>query len=101
MYEAYCVTCHGDGGRGDGPLATDLKVAPSDLTILAQNNGGVFPYSDVMAQIYGYPGRYAVMPEFGPLLSGPSVMWTDEEGMQVRTPKALLALARYLETIQQ
>lgn len=101
MYGNYCVACHGDSGNGDGPLAADLPVGPTDLTLLAQNNGGVYPYSDVMAQIYGYPGRYAVMPEFGPLLSGPSVLWKDEEGVEVRTPKALLALARYLETIQQ
>lgn len=101
LYDSYCVACHGPGGRGDGPLAADLPVAPVDLTLLSQANDGVFPYSEVMAQIYGYPGRYAVMPEFGPLLSGPSVIWKDEEGVEVRTPKALLSLAQYLETIQQ
>lgn len=100
-YMSYCVTCHGRSAEGDGPLASDLPVPPADLTRLAAKNGGVFPYSDVMAQIYGYPGQFHVMPEFGPVLEGPKVMWRDETGAVVETPKALLDLARYLETLQR
>lgn len=100
-YSSYCVACHGKTAQGDGPLAADLPVAPANLTLLAAQNNGVFPYSDVMAQIYGYPGQFHVMPEFGPLLQGPTVMWRDETGAVVETPRALLALARYLETLQR
>jgi len=33
MYvKAECRECHGDGARGDGPSAKDLKIKPSDLT---------------------------------------------------------------------
>ncbi|MBS1819126.1 MAG: c-type cytochrome [Acidobacteria bacterium] len=43
MYVAYCGSCHGAQGRGDGPAATALKVPPADLTVLMKNNGGTFP----------------------------------------------------------
>jgi len=100
-YMSYCVTCHGTSGQGNGPLAEDLPVAPADLTRLAARNEGAFPYSDVMARIYGYPDQFHVMPEFGPILAGPTVMWRDETGAVVETPRALLDLARYLETLQR
>lgn len=102
VYQGYCVSCHGGAGRGDGPLAADLPVRPANLTMLAALNDGVFPTSDVMAKIYGYPGRYQadVMPEFGPVLDGPTVSWTDEAGVKLDTPQALLDLATYLQSLQ-
>lgn len=42
-YRTSCLSCHGEGGRGDGPLAKFLNVKPSDLTMLAKNNGGQYP----------------------------------------------------------
>lgn len=100
LFMANCAVCHGETGRGDGPLAADLDLAPADLTQLSAKNGGAFPWEEVMAQIHGYPGRYDVMPDFGQDLPGPTVIWTDENGVPIETPKALLDLAKYLETIQ-
>ena len=102
IYMGYCVSCHGPQGRGDGPLAGDLALAPANLTQLAAANGGVFPTTRVMAKIHGYPGRYQsdIMPEFGPVLEGPMVMWKDEEGTAVETPQALIDLTAYLVSIQ-
>jgi mono/diheme cytochrome c family protein len=42
-YRTSCLSCHGVGGRGDGPLAKFLTVEPTDLTALARNNGGQYP----------------------------------------------------------
>jgi mono/diheme cytochrome c family protein len=42
-YQSSCASCHGPAGKGDGPMAKFLVSKPSDLTILARNNGGVFP----------------------------------------------------------
>ena len=42
-FEFYCASCHGTRGKGDGPIASALKVAPSDLTSLARRNRGAFP----------------------------------------------------------
>lgn len=103
IFHSYCTACHGASGMGDGPLAGDLAIAPADLTRLAAGNGGVFPMSRVMEKIYGYPGRYQshIMPEFGPVLEGPRVMWTDENGKVIETPRALVDIAEYLKSIQR
>jgi len=43
MFKEYCAVCHGPSGKGDGPVATALKVPPPDLTTLAQRHDGKFP----------------------------------------------------------
>jgi mono/diheme cytochrome c family protein len=43
LYRNYCATCHGPGGKGNGPAAAALKTPPPDLTVLAKNNKGKFP----------------------------------------------------------
>ena len=102
MYAVYCTSCHGKDARGTGPLADDLSVRPADLTRLAARNGGVFPYAPTMARIHGYPGQFHEMPQFGPLLEGPQVAWQDPvTGEVIDTPRALLALARYLASVQR
>jgi mono/diheme cytochrome c family protein len=53
LYAAYCATCHGPGGRGDGPVAAALRVAPTDLTMLARANGGAFPRAEIVARLDG------------------------------------------------
>lgn len=42
-YRISCLSCHGVGGRGDGPLAQFLTTKPTDLTALAKNNLGQYP----------------------------------------------------------
>ena len=42
-YRISCMSCHGVGGRGNGPLAKFLTVKPTDLTSLSRNNGGQYP----------------------------------------------------------
>lgn len=32
MYEQYCGSCHGSGGKGDGPAAASLNPKPRDLS---------------------------------------------------------------------
>ena len=31
LYEANCAMCHGDGARGDGPMAASLPVKPPSI----------------------------------------------------------------------
>ncbi len=103
LYGQYCTVCHGAGGRGDGPLAAELPVAPADLTRLAAADGGAWPAGRVMARIYGHPGQgsAAPMPGFGPLLEGDARPWTAPDGREVAAPSALIALNAYLETLQE
>ena len=53
MYKSYCASCHGPEGKGNGPAAEALKVPPTDLTALAQKNGGKYPAMKVAAVIRG------------------------------------------------
>ena len=53
IYQRYCGSCHGTGGKGDGPMARDLNVVPTDLTRLAKVNKGIFPFSTVVQVIDG------------------------------------------------
>ncbi len=39
MYRAYCASCHGVDGRGNGPSAYTLKSTPTDLTKLRAADG--------------------------------------------------------------
>lgn len=52
-YTDHCAVCHGETGRGDGPLAGELRRPPRDLTQLAADNGGSFPETLVFRVIDG------------------------------------------------
>jgi len=56
-YVNSCAVCHGTSGKGDGPLAGQIKTKVSDLTIIAKNNVGVFPFARIYDLI---DGRQAV-----------------------------------------
>jgi mono/diheme cytochrome c family protein len=49
-YESSCAACHGQTGKGDGPVSAELRTKPSDLRLVAKKNGGVFP-ADVLYRI--------------------------------------------------
>jgi mono/diheme cytochrome c family protein len=53
LFRSYCASCHGAGGKGDGPLAANLRVAPSDLTRLAKRNHGKFDADKVRQAVDG------------------------------------------------
>jgi mono/diheme cytochrome c family protein len=42
-YQRFCAVCHGPSARGNGPLASDLRVPVPDLTTIAARSGGKFP----------------------------------------------------------
>lgn len=71
MYRAYCASCHGPSGQGNGPVATDLNVGMPDLTRMAQRNQGVFPELSVVQIIRGEGATRAHgnvdMPVWGPV----------------------------------
>lgn len=52
-YDAACAACHGLQGRGDGPLADQMKTKVPDITGLAKANDGVFPFDRVHRIIDG------------------------------------------------
>lgn len=52
LYGRFCGSCHGAGGRGDGPVAATMKVEVPDLTRLSRRPGG-FPEEQVRRIIDG------------------------------------------------
>ena len=52
-FNQYCAVCHGTSAKGDGPFANLMTTRPADLTMLAKNNGGEFPFGRVYDTIDG------------------------------------------------
>ena len=72
MYKQYCAACHGTGAKGDGPMASLLKVPPANLTTLAKRHNGEFPYEYVSNVLRFGPGPTMLhgtsdMPTWGPI----------------------------------
>lgn len=99
MFMSYCASCHGADGRGMGPAAPALKVPPTDLTMLAQNNHGKFPGAHVAAVLqFGstLPSHgSSTMPVWGPIFGGMSHTSSAQERQQ-----RISNITRYIETIQ-
>jgi mono/diheme cytochrome c family protein len=53
LFQFYCASCHGAGGKGDGPVASSLRVPPPDLTTIARRNGGHFPSEELQRFVAG------------------------------------------------
>lgn len=53
LYLRYCASCHGNAGKGDGPLSRELKVKVPDLTLLKSKYKGIYPMDQVMSSIDG------------------------------------------------
>ena len=52
LYRAYCASCHGASGRGDGPVASSMKVEVPDLTRIMARQGR-FPTEQIRRIIDG------------------------------------------------
>ena len=52
-FNANCAACHGMDAKGRGPVAGFLTKNPPDLTLLAKQNGGVFPMDRLYRTIDG------------------------------------------------
>ncbi len=103
-FASFCASCHGATGVGDGEIASALGKRPADLTGLSARNGGTFPSTRVMAQIWGYTGGKdgeRVMPEFAALLDGELVPHDGGDGIMTPTPIRLVQLAEYVKGLQK
>lgn len=72
LYLAYCASCHGTSGKGDGPVAAVLKGPLADLRTIAKRSKGKFPLADIETAILtgkGARGGHGSeeMPVWGPV----------------------------------
>ena len=103
LFMENCAVCHGSDAKGEGPMARALENAPPDLTLIALRNGGTFPTVNVLSTIDGYTKTTPSgpnMPEFGALLEGDLVPLDTGDGILTPTPRKLVALLEYIESIQ-
>jgi cytochrome c553 len=97
LFASFCVNCHGRSGRGDGPMATELRRVPPDLTMLAAHNGDRFPTERVRQIVTGSgPAAHGdrIMPVWGDAFSR---LGESRAGAEARID----AIVRYLELLQQ
>lgn len=104
-----CAGCHGESGKGTGPLAALLSIeTPSLTTITERTGGGDFPYrnttliidgrNDIRAHggempIWGDRFMATIRKEDSPYMTG------DFADLLVKG--RILALVQYLESIQE
>jgi len=98
MYKTYCAVCHGTDGKGNGPAASALKSAPTDLTQLSKNNGGKFPDMKIASTIRG-EGNVAAhgtpdMPMWGHLF------WGMSHGHEGEVQQRVANLTKYIDSLQ-
>jgi len=97
LFRAYCASCHGKDGKGNGPVAATLKATVPDLTLIAVSNDGNFPVARMKRIIMG-EGMLAShgsreMPVWGPIFHQ---VEEDVDRGNVRVEN----LVEYLESIQ-
>ncbi|MFP7673874.1 c-type cytochrome [Marivita sp. S0852] len=104
LFMENCAVCHGADGKGNGPMARAMDVAPADLTLIKVRNDNVFPRVEVLSAIDGYAQSDMTgpnMPEFGALLQGDLIPLDTGGGVMTPTPRKLVALLEYIESIQE
>lgn len=101
QYTLNCASCHGESGRGDGPVAEALTTPPSNLRMLRADNGGVFPTEAVVSFIDGREEVRAhgtrQMPVWGNIWGEVGGQPVPEEEVQRRISE----LVEYLRSIQE
>jgi len=101
LFTIYCGNCHGDQARGDGPTASILKVAPTDLTVLSKRNGGVFPTEDVVGVIDGREKVRGHGSRDMPIWGLSFQEWDSDANQEEEVRRKVRRLIDYLESIQR
>ena len=96
LFTQYCASCHGQDGKGQGPVAMALKGTPPDLTLL-QAPGEKFPFYGVQTKIDGEKAVTAHgtsrMPVWGTVFRHTQV--------DLEKEAHIYALVKFIESIQQ
>jgi len=103
LFEENCVGCHGNSGRGYGPLAAGLATDPADLTQIAARRAGVWPMLEVMSIIDGYSRNTLPredMPVFENFLDNEMVEFDTGNGASILVPEKMIDIVEFLLTLQ-
>jgi mono/diheme cytochrome c family protein len=108
-FVTWCSGCHGEDGKGRGPVAIELKAKPADLTGIARRNGGSFDREQVYKKIEGLdmPASHGTseMPVWGAWFVhqavGEGVLIEDARTAAKEATQRINNLVKYLESLQQ
>lgn len=102
LYRQYCGACHGLTGEGDGVVSGLMRPMPTNLTLLAKQKGGTFPFMETMNQTNGTTAIRAHgdpdMPVWGEVLK--DALRSDGQiraDVQGRT----MLIVKYIESLQK
>ncbi len=95
LFAENCTVCHGLDGKGGGPVAQALELAPPDLTALA-GKSGAFPSTHVLEILKNGAGETGdggkTMPMWAKIFS--------HECGEVYGEQAIASIKLYIEEIQ-
>ncbi|HJR69695.1 MAG TPA: cytochrome c [Gammaproteobacteria bacterium] len=102
LFDRFCAACHGEGARGNGPVASSLNVLVPDLTTIGRRYGE-FPATLIRDVIDGRgidmrAHGTRTMPVWG------HEFWVEEGGdvvAQTSARDAINKLVEYLRSIQR
>ena len=103
LYMDGCATCHGAAGMGHGPMAEFMSTKVPDLTLLSQENDGVYPMLKVIQTVdgrTGVRGHGSEMPVWGSQFKAESVGDAGVYGAEVIVRGRILSLALYVQSLQ-
>lgn len=102
LYLKYCSACHGSGGQGDGVVSGLLRPPPPNLTLIAKQAGGKFPFMKTAQAIDGTTTIRAHgdsgMPVWGEIFREEAPSGSIAPNAEVRGKVALIT--QYLRSIQ-
>ena len=96
LFAENCTVCHGDQGKGVGPLAEALNLSPPDLTKLSAGANGMFPSGHVLSVLRDGGGETTGGDKTMPMWSK---IFAHECG-EAYGQQAIAEIRRYIETIQ-
>ncbi len=104
-YMAKCAVCHGDDGKGNGPVADMLTQKPADLTMMSKNNDGDFPFWKAYEIVDGRKGVGAhgtrEMPVWGKQFYQDNRDGSPSISTETIVRGQIVELLTYLRSIQQ
>lgn len=99
-YRIHCASCHGESGRGDGPVTEHLKIRPTDLTRLAVSRKGSFPRTEVYEAIDGRREVRGHGPASMPVWGATFQERGKDTPQEQEVREKILDLVAYVESIQ-
>ncbi len=107
-YQFACAACHGMDGKGNGPMASELKTPPADLTRISAHFEGRYPADLIYKLVDGktMPASHGTseMPVWGGVFFLEEMAQDDgakdEQAARERARQRIKGVIEYIRTLQ-